>query len=300
MVQYDLASLRYAISAAELLSFSQAANRARIKQSTLSRHVAHLEQQIGLKLFERTTRGACLTKAGTEFVSMARCLLADLDELIASGHTIGTGRIGTVGLGFSTSLASGNMRSLIADFVDANPEVSITGLEADRDRLVQALHSRSIDFAVVSGDIPLEGLQRRPLWSERIMVVLPDEHELAGRERVYWTDLRAQRFIIARQDPGRDLAKLIAARLGEPGKEPDVATHDITRDNIIDMVSIGRFLSLTTDAALGRTPPGVVLREIHEAAGWTHHIDYAGYWREDNSTPTLDRLLKLIAKRYPG
>lgn len=271
-----------------------------VKQSTLSRRISLLESRIGMTLFERSTRGAVPTEAGRSFMELARGILADLDGLIANSRDIGAGRVGTLGLGFSTSLASGNMRAIIVDFLEHHEDVRIVGMENDRCRLSQALHARAIDFAVVSGEIPVQGLQRRPLWSERVMVVLPEVHALSAKERIYWTDLRMERFILPRQDPGLDLADLLTARLGEPGRRPDVVTHDVTRDNVINMVSLGRFLTLTTETALGRTLRGLVMREVFEASGQTHHIDYAGYWRSDNSNPTLARLLKRIAERYPG
>lgn len=297
---HDITALRYAVLAADNRSFARAATTMGVKQSTLSRRISLLESRIGMTLFERSTRGAVPTEAGRSFMELARGILADLDGLIANSRDIGAGRVGTLGLGFSTSLASGNMRAIIVDFVEHHNDVRIVGMENDRCRLSQALHARAIDFAVVSGEIPAQGLQRRPLWSERVMVVLPEVHALSAKERIYWTDLRMERFILPRQDPGLDLADLLMARLGEPGRRPDVVTHDVTRDNVINMVSLGRFLTLTTETALGRTLPGLVLREVFEASGQTHHIDYAGYWRSDNSNPTLARLLKRIAERYPG
>ncbi|MEA3390681.1 MAG: LysR family transcriptional regulator [Pseudomonadota bacterium] len=295
----DLTSLRYAVLAADTHSFARAAAAMRVKQATLSRRVSALEARIGVKLFERSTRGAVPTEAGQSFIELARSILSDLDGLVANSRAIGSGRIGTLGVGFSTSLASGHMRALIVDFLEHHSEVRIVGVEGNRRRLARALHARAIDLAVISGEIPTGGLKRRPLWSERVMLVLPEGHALAEKERIYWTDVRGERFIVARQDPGVDLADMLMARLGEPGVRPDVVTHDVTRDNVINMVSLGRFLSLTTEAALGRTMPGVVLREIHDNGGQAH-IDYAGYWRNDNSNPTLAQVLKRIAERYPG
>lgn len=297
---HDITALRYAVLACDTHSFARAASAMGVKQATLSRRISRLESRVGITLFTRSTRGAVPTEPGQAFLEVARGILSDLDGLVANSRAIGAGRLGTLGLGFSTSLASGNVRGIIVDFIDHHPEVRIVGMESDRCRLSQALHARAIDLAVISGEIPLQGLQRRPLWSERVMVVLPEGHELVEKDRIYWPDLRRERFVLARQDPGVDLADLLTARLGEPGHRPDVAIHEVTRDNVINMVSLGRFLSLTTETAHGRTMPGVVLREVHETSGQTYHIDYAGYWRTDSSNPTLKQMLRLLAERYPG
>ncbi len=296
---FDIVALRYTVLAADTLSFARAAAHAGVKQATLSKRIASLEQRLGLMLFERSTRGAVPTGPGLDFINDGRRLLADLETLHASGKAIGTGQQGSLTVGFSTSLAAGNMRALIADFVERFPDLHIVGVEADRGRLSQALHARSVDFAAISGDLSIPGLMKRALWSERVMAVLPQMHSIAAKERIYWSDLRRERFVIARQDPGLDLANLVTARLSEPGWQPDVVTREVARDNVINMVSIGRYVSLTTDTALGRSLPDVVVREIHELTGTVTHIDYSGYWRSDNSAPALTHLLKLIGGRYP-
>jgi DNA-binding transcriptional LysR family regulator len=291
--------LRYAVLAADTLSFARAAMQERVKQTTLSRRVAALEARLGLKLFERSTRGAVPTEAGLGFIDLARRILIDIDTLQASGRAIGAGQRGTLGIGFSTSLATGNMRALMVDFVSRHPELRLQNIEGDRSRLAQALHARAIDFAVINGGLPEIGLARRAMWSERVMTMLHAGHALVHKERIYWPDLRAERFILPRQDPGGDLADLVNARLSEPGWKPDVETQEVSRENVANFVSIGRYVTLTTDAALGRILPGVVLREIHEMSGHISHIAYAGYWHGDNANPALARLLKLIGERYP-
>ncbi|RZF64822.1 hypothetical protein EWE75_09410 [Sphingomonas populi] len=165
--------------------------------------------------------------------------------------------------------------------------------------MTQALHTRSIDFAVISGDIPEIGLQRRAMWTERVMIMVHEGHTLAQKERIYWPDLRGERFILPRQDPGSDLAGMVTARLIEPGWKPDVETQEVSRENVANLVPIGRYVTLTTDTTLGRILPGIVLRDIHEMSGHICHIAYAGYWRSDNSSPALSRLLKLVGERYP-
>lgn len=282
-----------------MLSFARAAAQVRVKQATLSRRIAALEGRLGLKLFERTNRGAIPTEAGTRFIDFARRILADLDALHANGRAIGAGLAGTLGLGFSTSLAAGNMRALIIDFVGVSPELRIVSVESDRRRLTQSLHDRSIDFAVISGDLAEMGLQRRAMWSERVMAVVHETHSLAQKERIYWPDLRAERFILPHQDPGTDLADMVRARLSEPGWTPDVEAQEVSRDNIANIVPVGRYITLTTDTSLGRVLPGVILREIHEISGHISHLAYSGYWRSDNPSPALTRLLKLIGDRYP-
>lgn len=296
---HDFVALRYAVLSAETLSFARAAALSGVKQATLSKRIGNLETRLGLKLFERSTRGAVPTEAGIGFIDAAGRLLADLDTLFVRGRALGAGYAGSLGIGFSTSIASGNIRALAIELVGLYPELNLVGVEGDRSRLSQSLHAGTVDFAVISGDVLDIGLERRAMWSERVMALLPEQHALANKDRIYWPDLRKERFVLPRQDPGPDFADLVAGRLSEPGWRPKVETQEVSRENVMNMVSLGRFITLTTDTSLGRTLPGTVLREIHEMTGHVSHIAFAGYWRSDNTSPALQRLLTLLRDRYP-
>ena len=297
---YDTLALRYAVVAADMLSFSRAAHQVGVKQATLSKRIGDLEGRLGFRLFERSNRGAIPSEAGIEFIDAARRLQADFGALIESGRAMGAGHSGALGVGFSTSLASGNMRALLITVGEQLPSLRLSVVEGDRARLSQALHARAIDFAVISGHIPDIGLERQTLWSERVMVVLPEQHFLSQKDRIYWSDLRAERFILPRQDPGLDLADQVAARLSEPGWRPAIGIEELSRENVLNIVPILKSVSLTTDTSLGRPWPAAILREIHEPTGGISTIAYSGYWRSDNRRPALAEFLRLVIERYPA
>lgn len=296
---HDITALRFAVLTATTLSFAKAAMLSGVKQATLSRRVAELERRLGLKLFERSTRGAVPTDQGRQVIHVAQRILMDLDKLQEDSRAISLGHAGSLGIGFSTSLASGNLRALTADLIVRYPELRLTGLEGDRRRLTQALQAGVIDFAVITGEMGDVSLRRRPLWSERVMVVFYEDHPLTAKDRIYWPDLRRERFVQPNWDPGPDLTSLAYARLREPGFQPEVEIHEVTRDNVANMVPIGRYLTLTTDAALGRPPANVVLREVYDLSGSVTRLDFTGYWLASNRSAVLPRLLGLIDERYP-
>ncbi|AZI36095.1 hypothetical protein NT2_04_02400 [Caenibius tardaugens NBRC 16725] len=290
--------LRYAVLAADMMSFSKAASFLNIKQATLSRNVLNLEHRLGLKLFERQTRGAILTPAGIPIIDAARRILTEVDNLKSRARAIRNGDAGELTIGFCSSLTAGDLRFAIVEFQRRFPDVRLNGVERDRDFLHHALHAGVIDLAVVTGDLADPAIKRRSLWSERVMVALPEGHPLAEAERVYWHDLRRETFVLGTQDPGPDLMRLLRARLAEPGYEPEVETQDVSRENVVAMVSAGWFLTLVSESALGFQHPGIVFREVHETTGQAR-IDYGCYWRSTDSSPALRRFLGLIRERYP-
>lgn len=171
-------SLSFALLISDLGSIARAANILGMKQATLSRKLTALESRVGVRLFDRSTRGAVPTVSGAGFLNQARRIVADLDTLLTSSRAAASGEEGKLGIGFSTSLAAGGMRALILELFQTLPGVQLSGFERGRRRLSQALYAGTIDFAVLSGDLVLEAMTRKALWAERIMIALPQDRHV--------------------------------------------------------------------------------------------------------------------------
>jgi DNA-binding transcriptional LysR family regulator len=295
----EIRQLRCAVMTAEMLSFTRAANKLGIKQSTLSKRVLDLERRLGITLFERSTRGAVPTKAAAEFLARAKRVVSEIDDLQLTACAVRCGESGKLVVGFATSLSTGNLRRIISDFLARVPEVEFKAIETSSAQLRQGLERQEIDVVIVAANIGGDGISRRPLWGERIMVAMRDDHSLAKSERIYWTDLRQEIFVLPSQFPGPDMADLLIARLAEPGRRPHIIEQDVSMENILSMASLGKFVTLTSETALGISRPGVIIQDIHDLTGQTR-VDVAAYWREDNDNPALRRFFGLIQELYPA
>jgi DNA-binding transcriptional LysR family regulator len=281
------------------MSFTKAAQKLGIKQSTLSKRVLELERCLGVTLFERTTRGAMPVKTAAEFLATAKRIVGEIDGLQATAHAVRCGESGKLVVGFATSLSTGNLRRIISDFLIRVPEVEFKAIEASAALLRQGLDRQDIDAVIVAANIGGDGISRRPLWGERIMVAMPLDHRLARNEQIYWSDLRQEVFVLPSQFPGPDLADLLIARLAEPGRRPHIIEQDVSMENILSMASLGKFVTLTSETALGISRSGVILHDVHDLTGQTR-VDVAAYWREDNDNPALRRFFELIQELYPA
>jgi DNA-binding transcriptional LysR family regulator len=222
----ELVHLRYAVAAADHGSFRRAAEALLIRQSKLSRCVRQLEERIGMIVFDRSSGGARATQAGRDFLRMARSILEQMDTLTASAHSAGRGEAGRLAIGFYTSLSAGNFRATLIDYARRFPHIQARMIESSRTRLTTALRNGAIDVAIVTGQTPLLDSQIMPLWSERIVVALPEAHRLADGETAYWTDLKDETLLISRHDPGPEIQDLLLAKLASPGDRPKVLFHD--------------------------------------------------------------------------
>ena len=194
----NLRQLRYAVALAEAQSFTKAADNEYVVQSALSQQLRKLEDELGVALFERTTRSVALTPAGEALLPLMHQVLAGVDQIKfdAQAHS-GTiaGRL-TVGM-MEVPSESLDVAALMATFHARYAEVSVTLRSGGSDLLIEAVRDRKLDVAVVGSNVstPTGRLTFTELFSEPLVAVLPSSHELAGRKSVLLDQLAALPFI---------------------------------------------------------------------------------------------------------
>ncbi|MET4489002.1 LysR substrate-binding domain-containing protein [Bradyrhizobium sp. LA7.1] len=295
----DLQQLRFAVAASDYGSIRQASEFLSIRHSTLSRSVRQLEHLIGVSVFERSGGGVKPTPAGRNVLWMARLILEQVDVLVATAKSNGQGEAGRLSIGFCTSISAGNLRATLTEYKKLFPRIELATVERSQARLATALRNGTVDILIVTGDIRLPDDNVRPLWSERILVSLPEDHVLATKAVVYWTDLRDQTVLLSQYDPGRELEDLLISKLVSPADRPKIERHDVSRGIIKSLISMKLGISLVLESDIGASFAGLVYRELRDGTGPTR-VDFSANWRADNQNPALDNFLKLLAERYPS
>ncbi len=295
----EIHQLRYAVATADAKSFSRAAAVLNVKQITLSRRVKQLEDRLGVKLFDRSTRGAEITENGRPFIEQARRIVTDVDNLRTTARNVSYGLQGRIAVGYCSPLMAGKLRLAISDYLAKFEDVQFDGVEAGLEKLFQGVQSRTLDVAVAPIGLSEDGIMSRRVWSERLFAVLPDDHTLAEREPLYWQDLRREVFVVPAGGLGPIFGNLIAARLTEQGKRPNIIVQDTGLESVVSMVAAKRYITVATEASQGVAWTDLRFHEIHDPTG-PARLEYALYWRKDNENPALQRFFKLIEERYPG
>lgn len=191
----DLRKLRYFVAVAEELNFGRAARRLHIAQPVLSRQIRSLEDDLGVRLLVRDTRGTSLTEAGTQLLEDARFLLSESkalrERLSRAAAPTGTVRVGVMpGL-----LATAAARHFEAAHPSWRAEVTPVGW-ADQ---IEAVSSRRLDVVFAREPLDHRGLGTTPLLEEPRDALLPADDPLATRSAVRLADLAGYRLL---QDPG--------------------------------------------------------------------------------------------------
>ncbi|SIT39932.1 Uncharacterized HTH-type transcriptional regulator YfeR [Paraburkholderia ribeironis] len=191
-----LRQLRVFIEVARLQSFSRAGDEIGLTQSAVSRCVRELEGEIGLKLIDRTTREVQLTDVGGNLVSSVSRLLSDLDDALREIREIGEQRRGRVIVAASPTVACRLMPRVVAACVRKFPYITL-GLRDDvQSDVMRKVKSGEVDFGVIIGPFSADDLLSESLMTDSFCVVSRDDHPLAAREQVAWTDLDGQQLVM--------------------------------------------------------------------------------------------------------
>ncbi|MGI5483463.1 LysR family transcriptional regulator [Streptomyces lavendofoliae] len=181
----ELRQLECFVAVAEELGFGRAAERLHIARSAVSRQLALLETEVGLRLFDRSPRHLRLTAAGERLLPEARAALAAAARLRDTAAGITAGTEGLVRLGTSRSFADRVYRAL--DTLAARrPGLRVRLERAPQDARLAAVRSGTFDAALVRGVRHAEGVVLHPLWADPLVAALPAAHAavlgLAGDE----------------------------------------------------------------------------------------------------------------------
>lgn len=286
----DLRHLRYIIASARGGSFSAAAHEFNVRQPIISKRIKEVEDELQVKLFVRSTAGAHLTPAGEAFVVDARRILEDFNRLTERTAASGAGTLGRIVIGLYKSLSQGALRTFIDDFRERYPDIDLDLLEVPFAEIIAGLHSGRVDAGLILGDAgKCEIFDSLALWSEHLMVALPNGHRLAEKSVIYWPELKGERFLISHNDPGPDIRNILLRHLAAPSDLPEIVTLRLNRDNILSEVGSGEGISLQCESASGLTGLGVVFRPLHDGNGATR-LGFIVCWKPDNINPVLKTL----------
>ncbi|MDR3530627.1 MAG: LysR family transcriptional regulator [Rhodopila sp.] len=296
-MNFELRELRWAILAAEYGSLRQAAEALHIRQSTLSRSLRGLEHDFGQVLFERSHGGTRPTAEGLEFLDVAQRIVVETEELGAHFKGRQHGHTGRLTVGIHTSFSTGNLRATLLDYQKRFPGVKLCLADGSSEHLLSGLGSSAVDIAFIVGTHRRWRGRSLPVWSERVVVALPEGHPLGSHDAIHWGDLKDEQILLAQHGPGSEFYQLIVSRIGDAGA-CHIQYHDTALDRVLTLVSAGYGVLFALDGATGVTYPGVIFREVHDTEGPVR-LHFRVYWRQANSNPALGPFLDILRERYP-
>jgi DNA-binding transcriptional LysR family regulator len=228
----DLRQLRTFVAVAEELHFGRAAARLGVAQPPVSTMIARIERQLGVRLFDRTSRRVTLTPAGEQFLIEAKRLIDVADQTMLRIGEIRDGEAGQLRIGAAPSVLAAAGTRVLRRFREIAPNSDIHVDDTRLERQMHMLREGALDVSFLvlpdSGGTPAEpSLAFIPLLRERLVVAVAETHRLAGRKRVRLEELQDEQLILWDRDWLPPLYDEILRGCRDRGFSPRILHHGL-------------------------------------------------------------------------
>lgn len=244
----ELRQLKYFITSADTLNFTEAARQCFIMQSTLSQQIRQLETELGVQLFERIGKRVFLTAAGRNFLPYARQTVADAQygvQRLRDMEELTTGRL-CIGTTFGLSAL---ITDVIARFSEQYPGVQFEVLFLKQDELIEAVRDRKVDFALTFEMIEKdELLAETPVKTYHLCAIVSDDNPLSRQATVSLRQLSS--YIICTPARGMNARRMFdeLCRSRNVELKPRLEINEI--HTLLHLVRTGRWVAILVDSII--------------------------------------------------
>lgn len=251
----DFRELQYILKIAEEKSFSKAAQKLFMAQPSLSQYIQKLEQQLGVKLFDRTTIPLQLTYAGELYVETAKNILDLKDQLTKQMEDIANLKKGRLVIGLSTLRSTYLMPKILPIFYKKFPGIEVILVEDNSSELEKMALKGSIDIAIMTFPIEENLFDCEYIFTEEILVAIPPEHPLkekiihdkqGNRPKIKISELSNESFILLKQD--QKLHHVATNLCKKAGFKPKIILESESIEAANALVSAGMGITFIPDS----------------------------------------------------
>lgn len=266
----ELRQLRYFVAVAEERHFSRAARVLRLSQPPLSAQIKRLEEELGVKLLERSTRKVVLTDAGEAFLERARSILEEVegarDVALGAEH----GLRGRLAVGFISSATLHLLPPTVRLFRERFEGVEVELKELTSGQQIDALYAGEIRIGLVRLPLRAPGLRFERLLEERLLVALPTEHPLESLDRVPLEAISDSPLIFYYRQLMPSLHDQVVELYQRVDAFPRVAQYAVHVQTIVGLVASGVGLAILPASAERVSREGVIYRplDVSDATSW--------------------------------
>ncbi|MCJ1688339.1 LysR substrate-binding domain-containing protein [Rathayibacter sp. VKM Ac-2927] len=294
----ELRDFQAFVAVAEELHFGRAAARLHISQPPLSARIRQLELDLGIQLFERSTRTVSLTDAGARLLVPARKVLSQVAMTRRLAESIAAGDQGRVRIGFAGASTQRVLPILTRAVREAHPGVELqlrsqTYVYTALDMLLEG----SLDLAFARLPTPHPELESRVIEVEQILCALPEGHPLAARTSLSLAELHDEDFVSLPADTGSILQSTMYALCITAGFRPRVVQVAPDSATVLALVAAGAGMTITLSSVSPSQTVGIAYRPLDDV-----HPDrmFATLtWRKDDPSAALAAVLDVSEEVLP-
>lgn len=244
----ELRHLRYFKTLAQELSFTKAAARLHVTQSTLSHQIKQLEDEIGVDLLQRDGKKISLTHAGQTLLQTTLRTMEDLDQTLRDLKLQDKPMTGRLVIGVTHTFSMRLLGQYLAEFVSRFPLVKLDIKELPAIEIESKLLADELDVGVAYAPTSLPGLWVEPLFSEPLMLVTSKRHPFGNRKRLRMVELHNQKLALL--SPNFATRVMLDACFKQAGIEPQVVAETNTIFPILQLVKSQYIATIISERAI--------------------------------------------------
>ena len=292
----DLEQLKAFVAVTDLRSFRRAAEELNLSAPALSRRIERLEDRVGARLLERTSRSVRLSRVGESFVERVRAVLQDLDAAVLDVGELSSGHRGRVTLAAIPSAAIGLVPRALADFTRQLPEVQVRVLDGSLQATQLAVLGGQADLGVGFLDTPVAGLHAETLGVDPYVLAVPAGHRWAARRSLRLPEIARERLLSLASGSGN--RQLLDSQLLQLGLTLPPAHEAAHIGALLGLVEAGLGCALVPSMALRLPPPGLRAVRLQSNPLGREIVIFSS--QERRLTPLAQRLLPALRRAFTG
>jgi len=290
----ELRHLRYFVAVAEALNFTKAAMQLRLAQPSLTRQIHNLEEEIGVRLLNRTKSHVALTEEGRSFLANARRILALADESVLAVQRLSKGETGQLNIGYLATFNFDLLPKSLECFRENFPHVTLNLFDMNPGEQFRALDARKIDLGFV-GTRPPESnrdLQWESLARHKADVVLPLKHPLSRKKQIRLADLKSMFFVGMSEKTHPGFRQWLNEICRPGGFTPRILQDAEIESALMTFVAEGFGVTIAREQMKSLPHPGIAFRPLHPAV----RTEYYVAWNRHNDSRALQQYLEVLRR----
>ncbi len=285
-----LAKIQVFLALAETLNFRRAAERLGLAQPSLSRSIAQLEDQLGFKLLERSTRRVSLTDAGEALYREGETAMSGLTRACENAKRVANGAAGKMTVGYTTFAANGSMSDIIIEFRNRYPDVTVNLRLMASPEQWEGFANRSLDFGFILSNACNPPLETIAISSERMIIVAPLQHPWSGRKSISLREVAQTRVVAGTAQRWKGFRPLLDSLFARQSLTLHVSEEADDLPVLLQLVRSGFGCTILDASFIATLPSGVQTFEIEDA---DMSVDVSLAWRADDLSPAARRFLEV-------
>lgn len=289
----DLRHLKYFIAVAEEQNIGRAAARLNISQPPLTRQIQQLEEELGVRLFNRTPRGMELTQTGEVLLQEARNIRSLVEQATERTQRAGQGKLGRLDVAIFGSAILDSIPKLLLAFRTRYPGVNIVLHTMTKGEQIEALRQRRVTVGFNRMLAPLPDLSTTLVATEALLLAVNEGHELAREESVPLTVLAKYPIVLFPTGRRPNFVDKVMGLCRDMGFAPQVSQEVGDAVTGVALVASGFGVSLVPESVTRLKIPGVVYRPLKNPPEQAT-VDLSCLYRTDDESPILAAFLDTV------